>query len=312
MGLKLLTAERIGGNSTCEVNKAGQVISARDTYQVLATVNSTQSDVLSATGLPTPGSAHPVLTGIYLTRLIPKQDRNGQRWEVDCHYERLDGSTSGGGGGIGGLKLSYSFDSEEETEDLLQDAVTGDLIANTAGDIIPMKLQRRVVIARITVQAEYASGTPNFSTLAAMNGTVNSNAVTIRGYTVPVGCGLMRISCEDTPGEGYRVTYSILCRKKRMKWKDINGGMRDEDIGWDEVIPNVGYFHWDEDGEKKVRAGDIMLDAEGKPIKDDYGNVIPVPTPEPVKLDAEGERTEEVLAMRVAFYPRSTWHLPSG
>jgi len=306
MGVQRGIAERIGG-STCEKTTRG-VVSATDIYQVhYATPNTSADSVLSATGLPAIGSAHPRFPGLRLSSLRPRQDDNGQRWVVDAVYSLPDQSV---GGRVPppseATRISFRLSSWEEQIEWIHDAITGRPILNTAGAPLTKGEMIPVSHPQIDVTVEYPTGAPEWSVLGPLCGTININYVSLLGLTIYPRCGLLTLEIDDPNTGGWTLTAQIRIRTKVVSYTDLSGEAHsNENIGWDEVIQNRGLQEViEENGVRKwVR---IMLTPD---VPNSEGVYDQQPATEPLPLDANGRvlTTGGVLSMRVAKYRAANW-----
>lgn len=290
-------------------------VSVTDTWAV--TVPRGVRPVLAdISGLPSAGSRHGSFPNLVRAGLAIRNavERAGSLvWLVDVSYAPQSESTSVSNPnpdpeepGIESVVriLERAWPVYETQADLVADADTGDPVVNSAGepyDRVP-QITRRWMGARVK-RAEQ-----NWPELAAsLDGTLNAQPVRILGVLFPSRTARLQITIEDTLAVGsesrYQVTYDVVpCHNVYQ----VGANGDPVDAGWDVPLLECGFSYLDSDG-NLVRAT--------RPA--DEGNSDPVPTPLPVRLDANGgmlDPGDDPVFNVVHTYLDADWtdlHLPA-
>jgi len=271
---------------------AGDAVSATRVYQVLRTLGATEPTLSSISGLPAPGSAHPVYSQFVATDYAIREGADGKRWEIEITYQRPP-AMSGASGGMRVVSVSVSASSEQR--DLTHAAASsahggaaaGEPILNSAGDAFEETLRIEAPIIEITIVRDENTA---YASRMALHGTLNSSATTVAGFAIAKHQGRLLVSGEpsDSAEYAYRYTYRVQIRS------NVVGST---DIGWEEAILQQGYYYID--FTERVRATEE--------IEDENGATRIVPSTKPVLLDADGGLSTSPVYLYVCPYPEGDW-----
>lgn len=279
--------------------------SCTDRYGVTFATPKASPKVSDITGLPTVGTAHPTHTNLYVKSYSfqAASDSPGNRvLFVDVQY--VPSTVVSGAEGATYFVESKRIGNADVDIDLSFDAQTGEPILNSAGDPFDktVKVSRsQTVLTLVRRESRLPSHIPGTTK------TVNSSSITVLGFTIPAGSGLIEIACEDTLNASdprrNRYTYTITIRKHMVK---IDSGGNAVDIGWDEAFIEQGYYYLNTE-QVRVRFMEAQEDDEDKKK----------PSAGPCLLNSDGEDGRGVFPTikRVKAYPAASWSgldLPSS
>lgn len=262
-------AELLPGRSA-EFDISGNAVRASRDYQVMRNFSQDEFVPTNITGLPRIGDRHPVYTNLPVAKISPREDPNGIRWVVTVEYY-WESSSSSDQNGDEGQKIrlvSRSGDTVEVAKDIMADQATGDLVLNSMSQPFEnTKQYQHYDTNTVIVRRE---NTPP-SVAMALNGTINSDSVTISNTGITIGAykARLRISWKEADDGGdlkYEYTYVI---QKRVNY--VEG----TDIGWKEAYIDCGYEYMD--GSSVVRATEV-----------DAWSGEERPSSKPVLLDGDG------------------------
>jgi hypothetical protein len=177
---------------------------------VVATAAKDSVSVLSVSGVPALGAAHPGLAGAVAVERSPRSLGNGYEWEVDVAYEFTAPAAR--------PKTPTSPTAPEEVPtdepwEISQDYQEVETVAtalaetaepggslgtaanpsvNTAGDAFADPVTEPVWCQVLALEKNLASGAISPSTAESYQGSVNTAAITVAGVSIGVRCGWMR------------------------------------------------------------------------------------------------------------------------
>lgn len=186
--------------------------------------------------------------------------------------------------------------------DLVQDAVDGRAVVNSAGEPFDSVPQRDMFLPVVSFSM-LSSAAP--ATLSQYTGTVNAEDATILGVAFAAHCARMSIECrnldpEEVEGEGAttsRYEYQVTVEGAHTMYSgtapaDGSAPSPEDllDIGWDVSALDCGYCE-----RRDGALAPILVDGERPQA--------PVPLSGGVKADDD----ENLTFLRFAAYPEATW-----
>lgn len=185
--------------------------------------------------------------------------------------------------------------------DLVQDAVDGRAVVNSAGEPFDSVPQRDMFLP--VVSFSMLSGVAP-ATLVAYNGTVNAAAVTVLGVAFAKHCARISIECRNLDPEEvnssrkyeYQITvegastpYSATAPKSGAAPSSVT------DIGWDVSALDCGYCE---------RVGGVLVPLL---IEDEDGNKQRPQAPLPLDSGVYAETDADLHYLKFSAYPEETW-----
>jgi len=243
-------------------NRDGKAVRRR--YQVLSDGTLTELTVLTATGLPALGSAHPDDATLVVSRVSPQCDDNRKRWVVEVEYSDDEAKQPHPLGKPWQKTPEVKWGQWAQVQPLLYLSGAVWLPAtNSAGDAFdpPPQVERHfpsVLILRNERAFDPARAYQYVD-------TVNAVAVRVAGLTIAARCALLTEYAGENDEENdvpyARVTYRILLTP----------------YTWDARILDRGYRYLDGGVRKRALVAQVVS-----------GVTTYKPTPEPVLLDGAG------------------------
>lgn len=166
--------------------------------------------VLSVTGIPARGDAHPSFAGALCVRRAPRAMDSGYEWEVEVEYEYLAPSADPGTPTAPTVKAAVPSDEPWEISQDYQEvevvpsslnevASPGASLGsaanpsvNTAGEAFADPVTETVWCQVLALEKNLASGAISPSTAESYQGTTNTASITVAGVSIGVRCGWMR------------------------------------------------------------------------------------------------------------------------
>lgn len=233
---------------------SGGITSLKKDYQVIQdAVMAANGEVVSFTGVPAIGSAHPSYPGLFV-QSYDVQEGSGSDKQVlivTVNYAPNTSEASGSGDAAYSVEEWGWDDGADEIE--LTSGQDGTPVVNSAGDpfeSVPKVLAPAPVFTKVvkfkTRQTGWGSATC----------CVNSGAVTIGGMSFPIGSLLCTVCEKRIFGDSkWKYQYTIRLRYK-SNYVKIEGANAATDIGWDVAVADAGMRELVNNEKKLIRVID--------------------------------------------------------
>ena len=269
---------RLQSTTALQLNSQQVPQSCSDVYAVWLDTPVASLKLDDVTGLPAQGAAHPTYRGLFSSTysFAPSNDDGGcQYWQVTVEYAiKVPGSSSGGEPDpeIDEYIPPINYGSDRQNVPLVQDADTGETLLNSAGE--PFNGVPSVDRGMQTLSFSRREARPPTTVIEAFSLSVNKTAITVLGYTIQPGCGLIEITTSDPLLDTkfpYEYQYSILIRKQMVdhifdaNGQSVNSGAA-VNIGHHAAYLQQGYHY--RDGNKLKRFMEVGEDGTSKPTPD--------------------------------------------
>lgn len=205
-------------------------------------------EVLTFSGVPAIGSAHPSYPGLFVLSydVAEGEGKDKHTLVVTANYGPHTSEASGSGEAAVAVEEWGWDDGADEIE--LTAGKDGTPVLNSAGDpfdSVPKVLAPAPIFTKVMKFRQRQSG------WAAANCKVNSSALTVGGMSCPIGTLLCTIGEKRIFGDPeWKYRYTVHLRYKSNPVK-INGANNLTDIGWDVAVTDAGMREII-DGEKKL------------------------------------------------------------
>jgi len=264
-------------------------------YQIVPeSVGSNES--MTYTGIPSYGSAHPHLSGLYVDSFDFEEGQGAEKGSIVCvvNYARRVSETGGSGEtAYAGAVEEWGWDGGTEEKELVT-ASDGTSVLNSAGDpfdAVPQVSSPAPVFTKVMKFSQRQSGA------MAYNCKVNSGSMTIGDMSCPQWSLLCTVSEKRIFGDAdFKYRYTIQFKFKSNKVK-IAGSNAASELGWHVAITDAGMREKGEGGKMKlIRQIDPetgkrctvtsaeLLNGQGKAITRDSSGANP--TPYNIKFEA--------------------------
>lgn len=256
-----------------EVSPSG----ATDTYTVYwpDTAGAFSLDDVTS-GLPAEGDEHPANADLTVAEFRIAEHEPGVVWRrIQVVYTRGEEEEEGGSGGSESIGKLTALDYPIYTQsgDLVADQVSGAPVLNSAGDVFDSVPTVETLYTGVHFTRRLSSWAKVQPQLA-LNGTVNSAAVTVYGVAFRKRTARLRITARNTLDGSSRPWELDVTIEPRHAYVDASCAFRPDstmaaydavagrgyDLGWDVAILDCGYQYLDGGG-AKVRF--TTVDANG-------------------------------------------------
>lgn len=233
---------------------SGGITSLKKEYQVIQdAVMAANGEVVSFTGVPAIGSAHPSYPGLFV-QSYDVQEGSGSDKQVlivTVNYAPNTSEASGSGDAAFSVEEWGWDDGADEIE--LTSGQDGTPVVNSAGDpfeSVPKVLAPAPVFTKVVKFKTRQTGWDSATCC------VNSGAVTIGGKSFPVGSLLCTVCEKRIFGDPkWKYQYTIRLRYKSNCVK-IAGSNAATDIGWDVAVADAGMRELVNNEKKLIRVLD--------------------------------------------------------
>jgi hypothetical protein len=211
---------------------------------------------LSASGLPTIGSAHPIITDMVCVGLEPARNNDSPNiCDVTVTYQTLPASDDEGESGIWAINVSSKGISY--TEDVHEDRNKAP-IKNSAGQAFDPPAKKTYHDEEISVSYRCLPSAMDFGLFSDLRGKINNDEITLTIYgqtrTFPPKTLYMANADYSTAvGQGTRYYDCSLVLHYRSQLDDDG-----QEVGWTDLITDRGYLELNDDDELvpiKIKTG---------------------------------------------------------
>ena len=233
------------------VDSSGITTLKKDFIVIQDSVMSANGEVLSFTGVPAIGSAHPSYPGLYVQSYDVQEGEGKDKHTliVTANYGPQTTETSGSGQDATTCVVEeWGWDDGTDEKELVA-GVDGTPVLNSAGDpfeSVPKVMAPAPVFTKVMKFKSRQSG------WSSSNCKVNSDAITVGGIACPIGSLLCTVGEKRIVGsEVWKYQYTVHLRFKSNKVK-IAGANVVTDIGWDVAVVDAGMRAIDGNGELSI------------------------------------------------------------